>query len=85
MYPAYLASALVGCTLAHQAFATYLDAAGYAATSTNGAISGLYILMLPFCASAWHPALRLANAANGPSFARRPCLESHVDALARLD
>ena len=67
-YPAFLATAVAGCIITHVSFEAFLSEAGYAATNTNGAISGVYALMLPFCLSAWHPLLRLNNAANAPSF-----------------
>lgn len=68
MYPMYLATALAGTLVAHGAFTPFLEQYGWVGTSHSGAISGMYILMLPFCAGAWHPLLRLANAANAPSF-----------------
>ena len=66
MYPAFAATALAGCVVQHLAYQSYLLVSYNAAPSS--AISGAYVLMLPFCLCAWHPALRLANAANLPSF-----------------
>lgn len=66
MYPAFLATALVGCAVQHAAYHSYL--LDHSGASSGAAVSGIYILMMPFCLSAWHPLLRLANAANAPSF-----------------
>ena len=68
MYPAFLVTAVIGAYAGHTAFTAYLGAHGYTGTSARGAITGLYILMVPFCAGAWHQTLRLANVANAPSF-----------------